>query len=331
MTTTAPAQTPTAEQVLTRCRDLTRPALRSAVRSLHAWPARMAAYSLGWCDRDGTPTLDPRAEGKGLRPTLTILAAEAAGARTHTAIPGAVAVELVHVFSLLHDDIMDGDEKRRQRDTAWKTYGTGPAVLAGDALFALAVETLTAAPAAHGTSALRHLSRALRELIHGQSNDLLFETRPWTGPRAVSITEYRTMAEHKTGSLLGCATAIGATLAGAPAHTVTALERFGRHLGVAFQAVDDLLGIWGDPATTGKPVHSDLRQGKKTFPVLAALSTDAPAAHELATLLSSPPDPTTTHRAAALIEEAGGRTATLAEAEHHLTAARHLLHTLPLT
>ncbi|GDY79119.1 hypothetical protein SAV31267_086040 [Streptomyces avermitilis] len=176
----------------------------------------------------------------------------------------------MHTFSLLHDDIMDGDAMRRGRPALWKAYGTGPAVLAGDALFALAVQTLTTASA---PGAAHRLSAALGDLVRGQADDLLFAHRPWTGPEAVSVAEYEAMAEHKTGSLLGCALALGAHLAGAPEETAAVLDRTGRHLGVAFQIVDDLLGIWGDPAVTGKPVHGDLRQGKKTFPVLAALAT----------------------------------------------------------
>ncbi|NSL43101.1 polyprenyl synthetase family protein, partial [Streptomyces sp. 8P21H-1] len=214
----------------------------------------------------------------------------------------------------------------RGRPAVWRAYGTGPAVLAGDALFALAVETLAATPGTGtgtGTdipSAVRHLSAALNDLVRGQADDLLFETRPWTGPEAVRPDEYRAMAEHKTGALLGCATALGAVLAGAPRETVAALDRAGRHLGVAFQVVDDLLGIWGDPAVTGKPVHADLLRGKKTFPVLAALRT--PAARPLARLLDSsgPLDESAARRAAVLIEEAGGREAAVAEA-HRRTAA----------
>ena len=126
------------------------------------------------------------------------------------------------------------------------------------------------------------------------------------------------MAERKTGSLLGCAAALGALLGGAPPATVAALDRAGRHLGIAFQIIDDVLGIWGDPAVTGKPVHGDLRERKKTFPVLAALdAAPAPVAAHLVALLESAGDP---GEAAALIEEAGGRSAALAEARRHVGA-----------
>ncbi|MFB7915659.1 polyprenyl synthetase family protein [Streptomyces sp. NPDC056061] len=320
----------TAPQVLARCRDLVRPALVRAVQQLHPWHAEMSAFSLGWCAADGSPVQG--SQGKGVRQALTLLAAEAAGAPAEDAVVGAVAVELIHVFSLLHDDIMDGDETRRQRATVWKAYGTGPAILAGDALFALAVRTLADAPGAHSAEAVRHLGAALTDLVHGQAEDLLFEKRPWTGPEAVRPHEYRWMAEHKTGALLGCAAGLGGVLAGAPPATVDALTDAGRHLGVAFQAVDDVLGIWGDPELTGKPVHSDLRRLKKTYPVLAALAADGPAAGRLAALLGTgvPLDDGAARRAADLVEEAGGRAATLAEAHRQLDSARRSLEGVPL-
>ncbi|MHC3462141.1 polyprenyl synthetase family protein [Streptomyces flavovirens] len=321
-----------APPVLDRCRALVRPALADAVGRLHPWPGEMAAHALGWRDTAGTP--DPAAsEGKGVRQALAVLGAELGGAPGESAVPGAVAVELVHAFSLVHDDIMDGDELRRQRPAVWKSYGTGPAVLAGDGLLAAAVQTLAQAPGALGGPAVLRLSGALTSLVRGQADDLLFADRPWTGPEAVRPDAYRSMAEHKTGALLGCAAALGALLGGAPDTTVTALDRAGRHLGVAFQAVDDLLGIWGDPARTGKPVHGDLRQRKKTYPVLAALASDGSTARELAAVLDSPcppDDATVAAHAADLVEAAGGRTATLTEAHHHLDAARACLRGTPL-
>ncbi|MCX5054974.1 polyprenyl synthetase family protein [Streptomyces sp. NBC_00474] len=307
-----------APHVLDRCRELVRPALVEAVARMHPWVGEMAAYSFGWCEVGGAPAV--ASGGKGVRQALAVLGAEAAGAPGRAGVPAAVAVELVHTFSLLHDDIMDGDAARRRRPTVWKAYGTGPAVLAGDALFALAVETLAAAPA--GPQAVRVLSVALGDLVRGQADDLLFASRPWTGPDRVRPEEYRAMAEHKTGSLLGCAAALGALLGGAAPSVVDALDRAGRHLGIAFQTVDDVLAIWGDPAVTGKPVHGDLRERKKTFPVLAALDSDGPGARRLAALLAAGGDP---EEAAALIDALGGRSAAMAEARHHITAAETAL------
>ncbi|MEU6253957.1 polyprenyl synthetase family protein [Streptomyces sp. NPDC047043] len=311
----APADAP---QVLARCRELVRPALVEAVGRMHPWMAEMAGYSFGWCEVGGAPAV--ASGGKGVRQALAVLGAEAAGAPGRAGVPAAVAVELVHTFSLLHDDIMDGDPARRGRPTVWKAYGTGPAVLAGDALFALAVETLAATAA--GPQAVRVLSVALSDLVRGQADDLLFASRPWTGPQRVRPDEYRAMAEHKTGALLGCAAALGALLGGAEPSAVTALDRAGRHLGVAFQVVDDVLGIWGDPSVTGKPVHGDLRERKKTFPVLAALGSEAPGAQRLAALLETGGDP---GEAAALIDALGGRSAALTEARGHVAAVEKAL------
>ncbi|WP_256107292.1 polyprenyl synthetase family protein [Streptomyces sp. ODS05-4] len=312
-----------AGSVLGRCRTLVRPALVEAVGTLHPWVGEMAGYALGWADAAGTA--DPGAsEGKGLRGALAVLGAEAVGAPGESGVPGAVAVELVHTFSLLHDDLMDGDTARRGRAAAWRAFGTGPAVLAGDALHVLAVEALARADGPAAFAAVRRLSAALTTLVSGQADDLLLEHRPWTGPDAVPPEEYRSVAERKTGVLLGCALALGAELGGAPPGTVAALDRAGRHLGVAFQIVDDLLGVWGDPALTGKPVGGDLRRGKKTRPVLAALADGGPRSRELAALLGRPDpmDDETAARAAALAEAAGGRATARAEADRHLGLAR---------
>ncbi|MFD5340858.1 polyprenyl synthetase family protein [Streptomyces hawaiiensis] len=308
-------------RVLDRCRALVRPALEETVARLHPWVGEMAAYSFGWCEIGGAPTVAPG--GKGVRQALAVLGAEAAGAPGRAGVAAAVAVELVHAFSLLHDDIMDGDADRRGRPAVWKAYGTGPAVLAGDALFALAVETLAAQPG--GAGGVRTLSVALGDLVRGQADDLLFADRPWTGPERVRPDEYRAMAEHKTGALLGCAAGLGAVLGGAGPETVAALDRAGRHLGVAFQIVDDVLGVWGDPRVTGKPVHGDLRERKRTFPVLVALGS--PTGGRIAALLESGDAPGT---AAALIEEAGGRSAAMAEARRHITAVETALARVPL-
>ncbi|MFD9037603.1 polyprenyl synthetase family protein [Streptomyces bottropensis] len=304
--------------VLERCREVVRPALREAVGRTHPWVGEMAAYSFGWCEVGGAPAA--ASGGKGVRQALAVLGAEAVGAPARAGVPAAVAVELVHAFSLLHDDIMDGDTSRRRRPAVWKAYGTGPAVLAGDALFALAVETLAATQA--GAPGLRTLSAALGDLVRGQADDLLFAARPWTGPERVRPAEYRAMAERKTGALLGCAAALGAQLGGGPPTAVAALDRAGRRLGLAFQIVDDVLGIWGDPEVTGKPVHGDLRERKKTFPVLAALDSPSPEARRLAALLTSGADP---QEAAVLVEAAGGRAAALDEARHHIAAAETAL------
>jgi geranylgeranyl diphosphate synthase type I len=298
-----------AAEILSRWGALAGPALRAAVDTLHPWPAGMAAYAFGWADRDGRPFgRDAVGGGKGLRPALVLLCARVAGAPAESALAGAVAVELVHAFSLVHDDIMDGDERRRHRETVWKAFGIGPAILTGDALLALAMATLGRVPGPGGAAAMERLSSTLVELVHGQAEDIAFESRPWTGPDAVTVEEYLAMAEAKTGSLLGCAAAIGALLGGGSPERAAKMAVMGRQLGLAFQMTDDLLGIWGDPDITGKPVSSDLRRGKKTLPVLAALQADVPASRALGELLVKPlADDEDLGLARDLIEDAGGR------------------------
>lgn len=301
-----------------RCRRLFEPAMREAVSALHPWGARMAAFALGWSDADGRPHNGDG--GKGVRPTIAMLSAEAVGGTAESALPAAVAVELVHAFSLAHDDIIDHDERRRHREALWKAYGVGPALLTGDALLALAVGRLAARP-----EAMTYLSAALLELVHGQSADMAFENRPWHGPHEVTIAEYTEMAAGKTGGLLGAAAAAGVALGGAP-ELGDRMWEAGRDLGVAFQIADDMLGIWGDPHVTGKPVHNDLRREKKTLPVLAALAGDGPAARELAAVLSSGvAGEESARQAARLVEEAGGRAAARAMADRHLASALEVL------
>ncbi|MFC4014487.1 polyprenyl synthetase family protein [Nonomuraea purpurea] len=309
---------PSSDGAITRCRSLFEPALREAVSALHPWGAQMAAFALGWSDADGRP--DDRDGGKGVRPAVAMLAAEAVGGGAESGLPAAVAVELVHAFSLAHDDIIDHDERRRHRAALWKAYGVGPALLAGDALLALAVHELAGRP-----EAMRYLSAALVELVQGQTADMAFENRPWHGPRAVTISEYVEMAAGKTGGLLGAAAATGVALGGAPA-LADRMWEMGRDLGVAFQIVDDMLGIWGEPDVTGKPVHNDLRRDKKTFPVLAALAADHPEARELAALLAAGlPDDDAVHQAARLVTEVGGRASAEAMAERYISSALRIM------
>ncbi|GAA0955338.1 polyprenyl synthetase family protein [Actinocorallia libanotica] len=305
-------------ELLESTRRRIRPAVQKAVERLQPVPRQISEFTFGWREADGTPRGDD--EGKGVRPTLAGLSAAAAGGDAADAVPGAVAVELVHAFSLVHDDIMDEDETRRHRMTAWKAYGVGPAILAGDGLLALALDTLARTGDA---AAVGRLTSVLVELVNGQAADTSFEHRPWSGPEAVTVEEYRAMAVGKTASLLGCAAALGWLLGGGDREDAEKMDRMGRHLGLAFQAVDDLLGIWGEPEVTGKAVHNDLRQGKKSLPVIAALRSGD---EELALLLKArPADGREAHRAALLIERAGGRAYTEELAEQETAAAMEII------
>ncbi|HEY5834738.1 polyprenyl synthetase family protein [Streptomyces sp.] len=303
-------------------RILTTPVLRAAVARLAPPMDTVASYHFGWIDQAGQPAAGDG--GKAVRPALALLSAQAAGASAETGIPGAVAVELVHNFSLLHDDLMDGDEQRRHRDTVWKVHGPAQAILVGDALFALANEVLLEQGTADAGRATRRLTTATRKLIDGQAQDISFEHR-----EAVSVEECLEMEGNKTGALLACASSIGAVLGGASEADADALEEYGYHLGLAFQAIDDLLGIWGDPATTGKQTWSDLRQRKKSLPVVAALAAGGSASQRLGELLAAdaknPENDAFSEEEfalrAALIEEAGGREWTSQEARRQYATA----------
>jgi geranylgeranyl diphosphate synthase type I len=227
----------------------------------------------------------------------------------------------------VHDDIMDGDTERRHRATVWTIWGSANAILAGDALLALASEVLLEAASPHRTAAARLLAATVRRLIHGQALDMAFERRP-----VVSVAECLEMAAGKTGALLSASAAIGAVLAGANRALVDALAAFGAELGLAFQLVDDVLGVWGDPATTGKPVCSDLRSRKKTLPITYAASRDGAPGRAVARWLASTEilDEADLRRVAGLIEVAGGRAWAAAEAARRIAAAERALARVPL-
>jgi geranylgeranyl diphosphate synthase type I len=317
--------TATFPEALLRGRDLAQPALRDAVDQLTPRMRLVAGYHLGWCEADGAPV--PGAGGKALRPALALLSARVAGAAAETGVPAAVAVECVHNFSLLHDDVMDRDVERRHRPTVWTVFGVADAVLGGDALLSLAQRALLDVPGETGRYAAARLADATQQLIAGQSTDLEFEART-----DVTVDEVLAMEAAKTGALLGCATSLGSVLAGAPAAIVDALTRYGEHLGLAFQLADDLLGIWGDPDVTGKPVLADLRARKKSVPVVAALSAGRPESSQLAELLGAGQDHDehVLRQMAGLVDVAGGRDWTRAVAAQELEAARSYLHGVPM-
>jgi geranylgeranyl diphosphate synthase type I len=310
---------------LRRTQDIVTPALRAALDRLDETSRTQAAYHFGWSAPDGTPAAG--GGGKAVRPALVLLSARAAGAPAEVGLPGAVAVELVHNFSLLHDDVMDGDTLRRHRPTVWAVWGVASAILTGDALLALAHEVLLESGSRHANAAGALLATATRDLIRGQVQDVAFERRA-----DVSLDECLDMAAGKTGALLAASAEIGAVLAGTPAATTGALSTFGAHLGIAFQIVDDLLGIWGDPAVTGKPVFSDLRSRKKTLPVTYAAGQPGAAGEGLATWLAGtdPVDEAGLPAVAALVAAAGGRDWAAEEARRRMGLAEAALGTVPL-
>jgi geranylgeranyl diphosphate synthase, type I len=300
---------------------LLQPALRETIAVLPDSMARICGYHLGWLDSRGEPAATATT-GKALRATLALLAAEGSGGDAGQALPAAVAVELVHNFSLLHDDIIDNDQVRRGRPAAWTVFGTGPAVLAGDALVDLAHQAV--ASAADSAPGLRdHLISAIAALNRGQARDLEFERRD---PATVTVETYLDMAADKTGSLLAFALVSGACSGGADDNTVEALRLAGHHLGLAWQAANDVEDIWAEVAVTGKPAMGDLQQGKPTLPVITALHSPASPGPPLRQALrEAVGDPARAAEAAALIEAAGGRAATQELSAAHLASAHQAL------
>ncbi|MGW3145566.1 family 2 encapsulin nanocompartment cargo protein polyprenyl transferase [Streptomyces sp. NPDC001177] len=304
--------------ILDRARASVGPQLRAAVESLPGSMRRIALYHFGWEHADGSPAAGNA--GKAIRPALVLAAASALGgpgARA-TAVRAAVAVELVHNFTLLHDDVMDRDTSRRHRPTVWTVFGDADAILAGDALQALALKLLAEDLHPASGAAAARLADCVVELCAGQHADTALEKR---GPTEVTLDEVLAMAEAKTGALLGCACALGALYAGAGEGEVAALDAFGRQAGLSFQLIDDVIGIWGDPSRTGKPAGADLAARKKSLPVVAALASGTPAAAELAELYGRPYDEKDLERTALAVERAAGRDWAQAQAADRMSRA----------
>jgi geranylgeranyl diphosphate synthase type I len=263
--------------------------------------------------------------GKFVRAGLVLTAAAAAGAERGSGLVGGVAIELVHNFSLVHDDIIDRDLERRHRPTLWAEHGVGHAIIAGDALVTLAFQILLEEPTPERVRAAARLAEATQAMIAGQAEDMASELRD-----SLSVEECLHMEAGKTGALLACSAALGAILAGASSATVEALSEFGRHLGIAFQAIDDVLGIWGEPSVTGKPVGNDLRQHKKTLPIALALARVDDLPSGLVRLLQRDLSEAEVDKATRLLEECGAREETMAIGEAQLSAALAALERVPL-
>jgi geranylgeranyl diphosphate synthase type I len=293
--------------------------------SLFGW----MRYHLGWEDADGAPV--DSSPGKMLRPVGLLLACEVVGGAAERALPAAAAVELVHNFSLLHDDVEDRSERRRGRPTLWTFTSVAHAINTGDGMFALArlaMHRLTDAGVEPDRvqRAMRELDEACLRLVEGQYHDIDFEQLA-----DGTLDEYLAMSAGKTAAMFAAPFAIGATLGGADAPTVDALRRFGHHVGLAFQGIDDVLGIWGDSTVTGKPVGDDIRTRKRTYPVLAAIEGGGDEAERLAREYAQPARPhADVGSLTDLIERLGGRAATERFAEDQRAAAQTALAALDL-
>jgi geranylgeranyl diphosphate synthase type I len=288
----------------------------------------MMRYHLGWLDEHLAPVDGPA--GKRLRPLLCLLAAETCGGSAEAAMPTAVALELLHNFSLIHDDIEDGDALRHHRSTVWKLWGHAQAINAGDGMHVLAYLALMPLADSGASSELvlrlvAQLGETALVLTEGQHLDLAFERRD-----DVSPAEYLDMIARKSAALFSCATAAGAEVACNRPAWQAALTNYGYQLGMGFQIRDDLLGIWGAEETTGKPA-GDLYRRKKTLPTLYALSRAEPADQESLRRLFSQAEPGEEDVALALtaLDHTGARRHCEQLVSRYSLAAREHLSVLP--
>jgi len=279
----------------------------------------MIHYHMGWADE----TLRPAGgnSGKRIRPLLCLLACAAAGGDWRQTVPAAAAIEILHNFSLVHDDIQDNSPTRRGRATVWTLWGQPQAINTGDAMFALAHLALGRlaerdVDAARVVRALRRFDETCVGLTRGQYTDMSFETRP-----AVTVDEYVAMITGKTAVLIALSAELGALVAGADDERVAHFAAYGLALGLAFQIQDDLLGIWGDEHVTGKSVATDIATRKKTLPVLYGLERSADLRDLYAEVATAVGDAAFVRHAVALLDAAGARTYTAGEAARYIDAA----------
>ena len=269
----------------------------------------MMRYHMGWANENLQPLLTN--SGKRLRPLLCLLTCEAAGGAPEKALPAASALELVHNFSLVHDDIQDGSPLRRGRRTVWDIWGAAHGINVGDGLFVLSRLALhrladCGIPLQRQQAASMALDHACLALCEGQYCDMTFEEQI-----AVDLDQYLWMIRHKTAVLLAASTQLGAIIATDDTAIIGNYLRFGENLGMAFQVQDDILGAWGDEQVTGKSAATDIRDKKKTLPVVYALNHAAEddSARRLAEIYEQPAplDEPTIQAALTLIEGLGAR------------------------
>ena len=276
----------------------------------------MIHYHMGWADENLHPAQVNG--GKRIRPILCLLACAAAGGDWRQAVPAAAAIEILHNFSLVHDDIQDASPTRRGPATLWTIWGQPQAINTGDAMFAmphLAMNRLADRGASPDivVRALRRFDETCVALTHGQYTDMSFE-----GRNDVDVAEYIAMITGKTAVLIALSTELGALVAGVENDRVQAFADFGLNLGLAFQVLDDVLGIWGDEVVTGKSVATDITTRKKTLPVLYGLPR-SPALHDLYD--GGATDGEFVRQVMALLDEVGARQYAVEKAEHYTNLA----------
>jgi geranylgeranyl diphosphate synthase type I len=231
----------------------------------------MFRYHLGWSDAHFIDR--PSDTGKRIRPLLCLISCEAVGGDWRRALPLAAAIELVHNFSLIHDDIEDQSEERRGRPTVWKLWGLAQGLNAGDGLFMIAHLALDRMPhQGLPTDVCQSVNTTFDAmtlaLCHGQFLDLQYEAR-----LDVTQEEYMRMVRGKTAALMSASTRLGAMLGTRDEDRIQAFGQFGENIGLSFQIADDILGIWGEPSVTGKSTATDILSKKKSLPVILGLNS----------------------------------------------------------
>lgn len=303
-----------AEKVLDDSARMICGAIGGAIAELPTRVRSVVEYHFGF----RTGSAPRKYEGKAVRAALAILSCEALGGDASQALGTAVCVELLHNGSLLQDDVIDADEQRRGRPAAWVPFGMPAAMLAGDALFFLALRVAGTTGTGISADCVEAVTNAFMYVIEGEYLDTLLE-----GRITATVSEVEAMAAGKTGALVALACSLGGAAAGADAGQQRQLSAFGRHLGIAFQYVDDVLGLWGDSARTGKPCGGDLRARKMSLPVAYVLASDTEAADVVSAAYKSPEALSNNDYAEIVtaIEVAGARSWALARAERHITDA----------
>ncbi len=305
---------------MTRLLQANRPLLLAAIRQALSGSSPLERLARRHVGVEGEPV---DAAGKLLRPCLVLFAASELGGDTSDALPAAIALELVHNFSLVHDDIQDRDRTRRGRPTLWTVCGEAEAINAGDFLHAVAFREA----ARCGSQVVACLAGATIEMVEGQSLDLANESQ------FVDLSLYLTMIDKKTGALLRCAFELGALVAGAEESVRVRFRELGAALGRAFQIRDDALGIWGDGAELGKPKGSDVRRRKKSFPAVWTHARAGAADRGRLEAVYSGESVSDADAAwvVALMERVGAPDAAAAAVREHTDVALRLLERLPLS
>ena len=205
------------------------------------------------------------AGGKKVRPALCMISAEAVGGKAKDVLPIAAGLEMIHAFSLIHDDIEDRDELRRGKPTTWKVWGEALAINAGDGLYTKAFQSAANLKGKHANEAMKIFSAAILEVCEGQALDISFEKR-----EGVTEKDYLEMTSRKTGALIEASCKLGALIGGGSKKEISALGNYGRKIGIAFQIWDDYIDFASEK--TGKTFGLDIKKGKKTFIVCHALT-----------------------------------------------------------